>query len=529
MRGSLRFLGFAGLVLLIFGLASYALTGVFDLWTAVHAAGGGVLLALGLLFNFSGVKSSLSLAGTRQRLQAFAGALLFGGILVAVNVFATRHPWRYDATEAKIHTLSEQTRAVISGLDRPVELLAFLGAGDAARREVAELLDRFVPLSSRFTWRFVDPEQDPAAADRYGVTKKGMLVALSQETSAQSAGERDEGTLTEGVVTNLVLKVTRPGPRSVYLLAGHGEAASGDAESPGGAAALADALQRENYEVRPLLLAAEAKVPDDAALVAVLGARKTLLDHEVSELRAYLARGGRLLVLVDPATAPGLEPLLADFRVGLGDDMIVDREQIPFLGARLGLDPIVEDFPSHPITRDFKERIVLFQARSVEARTEGGLPGVESHVVARTRPSSWAVADYRKMLSTGTVARGAGDVDGPVAVAVAARRGAPEGGGASPSPAASPAPSGRLVVIGDSDFATNAHLTEFFNKEFLLNAIAWLRGQEDLIAERPKGFRPSRLDMTEADYRTLFRFGVLFFPEALLIVGLAVWWRRRTL
>jgi ABC-type uncharacterized transport system involved in gliding motility auxiliary subunit len=133
------------------------------------------------------------------------------------------------------------------------------------------------------------------------------------------------------------------------------------------------------------------------------------------------------------------------------------------------------------------------------------------------------------MLSTGTVARGAGDVDGPVAVAVAARRGAPDGGGASLPPVASPAPSGRLVVIGDSDFATNAHLTEFFNKEFLLNAIAWLRGQEDLIAERPKGFRPSRLDMTEADYRTLFRFGVLFFPEALLIVGLAVWWRRRTL
>jgi len=87
----------------------------------------------------------------------------------------------------------------------------------------------------------------------------------------------------------------------------------------------------------------------------------------------------------------------------------------------------------------------------------------------------------------------------------------------------------RIVVVGDSDFVSNAHVEDFFNKEFLLNAIAWLSGQEELIAERPKGFRASRLDMTEADYRTLFRFGVLLFPEALLIVGLAVWWRRRTL
>jgi len=50
-----------------------------------------------------------------------------------------------------------------------------------------------------------------------------------------------------------------------------------------------------------------------------------------------------------------------------------------------------------------------------------------------------------------------------------------------------------------------------------------------MIAERPRGLRPSRLDMTEADYRTLFRLGVLLVPEALLILGLGIWWRRHTL
>jgi ABC-type uncharacterized transport system involved in gliding motility auxiliary subunit len=512
MRGPLRFLGWAGLVLLGFGLLSYAFADAFDLWTAVHIAGGGVLLAAGILLNLAGVRRTVSLRGTRQRLQAALGALLFGGILVTLNVLVARHPWRYDATESRIHTLSEQSRAVLAHLDREVELLAFAGAGDAGRREIAELLDRFAAASPHFTWRFVDPEQDPGLADRCGVTRRGVLVARSGETSAESAGEQEAGALLEGVVTNLVLKVTRPGPRTIYVLSGHGEAAPDDAESPGGAAALGEALSGENFEVRALLLAAEAQVPADAALLAVIGPRKALLPHEVSEIRGYLERGGRVLLLLDPATDAGLGPVLADFRVAVGDDMIVDREQIPYLGARLGLDPIVEEFPSHPITRDFKERLVLFEARSVDARREGGLPGATASVIARTRPSSWAVADYRKMLSSGTVARDPGDLPGPVPVAVAARRA-----------------DARLVIIGDSGLATNAHLADFFNKEFLLNTVAWLRGQEDLIAERPKGFRPSRLDMTQADYRSLFRFSVLLFPEALLIVGLAVWWRRRIL
>lgn len=133
------------------------------------------------------------------------------------------------------------------------------------------------------------------------------------------------------------------------------------------------------------------------------------------------------------------------------------------------------------------------------------------------------------MLSTGSVTRGPGDVDGPVPVAVAAQRSQGEPAAQEKGPAVARRSATRIVVIGDSDLASNAHLHDFFNKEFLLNAIAWLGGQEDLIAERPKGFRPSRLDMTEADYRALFRLGVLLFPEALLIAGLAVWWRRRML
>ncbi len=529
MRAAERFMGLAGLVLFLFGIASYALTGDFDLWTGVHIAGGGVLLAAGVFLNLAGVRRTVTARSTRERAQAATGAILFGAILVAANVLAARHPWRYDATEKKIHTLSERTLAVLHALDRPAELLAFFPTGDPARAEVGDLLGRYAAASDRIHWRFVDAEREPDLADQCGVRNQGVLVARVGKTIAQDSGAASEG-ITEQTATNLLIKVTRAGPHVVYMVVGHGEPAPEDSQEPGGLGALAASLRDESFEVKTLLLATAPEVPGAAAAVIVAGPRKPLLAHEVEALARFLSRGGRLLLLLDPGTDPGLGPLLADYRIAPGDNMIVDQEEIPFLGTRLGLDPIVQDFEPHAVTRGFKERIVLFEARSIDAATSGGLPGVEAQVLARTRPSSWAAADYRGILSTGQVVKGPKDVPGPIPVAVAASLHEEKAAaGDRANSRAGSTSSARIVVIGDSDLATNAHLADFFNREFVLNVVEWLAGSEDLVVEGPRGFRPSRLNMTSDDFRTLFRLGVLLMPEVLLIAGLAVWWRRRSL
>ena len=133
MRGVGRFLGFAGLVLLVFGLLSFALTRRFDLWTAIHVAGGGVLVAASGVANLAGVRRSVARRGTRERAQALLGAFLFAGILVAGNVLAARFPWRWDATENKIHTLAPATRALVRNLADPAPRrpVAHRALGDA--------------------------------------------------------------------------------------------------------------------------------------------------------------------------------------------------------------------------------------------------------------------------------------------------------------------------------------------------------------------------------------------------------------
>ena len=525
MRDALRIAGYAGTVLLLFGILSFAFSGTFDLWTAVHIAGGGVCLLAALAANLRDVLHAIAARRTRERATAVTGTVVFVALLIALNVLAARFPKTWDATESKVYTLSPKTLSVLDGLSKPVELLAFVAAGDRNQGGLPDLLTRYTARSRNLTYRLVDPEKEPQEADRFGVTRPGVLAAKCGAETAV-AGSTASGTYGEGDVTSLILKVTRPGGKRIYAVTGHGEPEVTDLETAQGLGAVATALKDDNVEIRSLFLAAAPSVPDDAAAVMLVGPVKALIPHELDALRSYLARGGRLFAMVNPGSDPGLAPMLADYKLALDDDMIVDQEEIAFLGARLGLDPIVEDFPPHPITKGFKQRIRLSQARSLTIKIEGGLPGVVTQPVARTRELAWGETRWRDALATGRVGKDDADAAGPLVVAATASAkivsadGAPSEGGEREA---------RLVLVGDSDWVANGNLDAFFNRELLINALHWLTGSEDLIVGPQKTLRASRLDMTTADQRNLFRFGVLLLPEVLLIGGIVAWLRRKSL
>jgi hypothetical protein len=518
VKDALRLAGYAGTVLLLFGLLSFAFSGVFDLWTAVHVAGGGTLLLVSLTTNLGGVVRAVASRGARERAGALSGTLVFLALLVVLNVLVARFPKTWDATEAKVYTLGPKTLSVLASLDKPVELAAFIPVGDRGRSALDDLLKRYATRSSKLTFKFVDAEKDPQVADVFGVTRQGVLAARCAAEKAQTDGGAS-GTFGEGEITSLILKVARPGGKRLYALTGHGEPEVTDFDTAAGFGGVAAVLKDDNVDLEPLLLSTKAEIPADAGAVILAGPVKPLIPHEVDALRAYLAKGGRLLAMINPGTDPGLAPLLADYRLALDDDMIVDQEEIAFLGARLGLDPIIEDFPPHPITKGFKQRIRLSQARSITLATQGGLAGCVAQPLAKTRESAWGETRWKEMMATGHVTKDADDRSGPLLVAATATV-KPEGEGAKEA---------RLVLFGDSDWAVNGNLNAFFNREMLVNALHWLTGSEDLIVGPPRTLRASRLDMTTADQRNLFRLGVLLLPEALLIGGIAAWLRRKAL
>jgi len=85
----------------------------------------------------------------------------------------------------------------------------------------------------------------------------------------------------------------------------------------------------------------------------------------------------------------------------------------------------------------------------------------------------------------------------------------------------------RIVVIGDSDFATNEILDGFRNRDFFVNSVNWLVGDVDAISIRPNTSRASRFQLSSQQFMRIQYLALFVIPETIAIAGVFAWWTRR--
>jgi ABC-type uncharacterized transport system involved in gliding motility auxiliary subunit len=166
-------------------------------------------------------------------------------------------------------------------------------------------------------------------------------------------------------------------------------------------------------------------------------------------------------------------------------------------------------------------------ARSVSV-VSGGDGGRSAQTFVETSAQSWAETDVKTVLAGGKVSldEPKGDKRGPVAIAAAAS--APVSAPAAEKPAEdAPKPETRVVVFGDSDFASTAALGISGNRDLFMNAVNWLAQQENLIAIRPKEADDRRVTMTANQQLRVLILALLVVPVLVFGSGVYAWWRRR--
>ncbi len=441
-------------------------------------------------------------------LNAFWGGIMVLAIVVMVNFLADRYPQRLDVTEGQLHSLAPLTVQTLESLGVEVEAMAFMEGGK--NEALRGLLEQFsVHGGGRFSYEFIDPDRDPGRTRDYGVRAYNTLVVGAGEESRQRLTE-----LTEKEITNALLKVVRNRREVVYVSVGHGERGFTDHEQD--MKPLRQRLVEIDYSVRDsLFLAREGDVPDDCSALVIAGPRTPFLRTEVDAVRRYLARGGAVFLLMDPLHETGLEELIGEWGVEVGDDFVIDTSGI---GSLFGLDftiPVVTTYDGdHAIVRQHRSGVMTFfeLARSV------GLDSVavatiqaDASVLARTSDASWGEIDLSVLRDAGgerTVSLDDGDRPGPVGLAVAVHDTAGEGG--------------RLVVFGDSDIATSRYFGLQGNGDLVLNALSWLVEDESLISIRPReaGYNPIALTEGQSDW--IFWITVILFPGAVAVLGFVV-------
>lgn len=516
MRSSNGLLGLIGVVLLAFAFVAFVLTqastGVDVLYIAVHAIAGILALVAYLSAGLENLRTFLGERSTKYGTSAVLASVFFFGILAFVNYLSTRYHHRFDLTAESVFSLSPQSKSVVEGLEKDLQLQAFVEGG--VNPELSDLLVSYQYASPKVSFEMIDPDRRPELAEQYNIAAYNT-VRLQYGDSFSSVTQP-----TEEAITNAIIKVSRASQETICVIEGHGEPDIDDEQGEDGLSLLKAALTSENYEVKKTLLASLEKVPEECAAVIVAGPKRPFLEHEISALQAYMGGGGRALFLLAPQQSPELLDFVEPWGIKVGDDLVVDQVVRLFQGPALGLAPLIETYdPTHEITREIKGRTIFPMTRSVTAEATGK-PGLKATEIVQTSPSSWAETDLPGLFERQVATLDATDMRGPVAIAVAVEADLKEMGVADGGDA-------RLAVFGSVEFADNQHFEgTFFNRDLLLNTVGWLVGQTDLLSIRPRTMRASRVDFSQEEGTIIFYLSVLVLPELLLLAGLTVWWRR---
>ena len=500
-------LGVVGMALALAGAVGYSLAPT-KLWLVTLTEGTALLcLLLFAIVHFSQLKAFSSRRSTRMGANSLLMILLFVSILAIVNFLAARHSIRWDLSENQNFSLAPQTYRVLRNLPREVLVTVFTREKDPGYQSYKERLDSYRQASPKITVEFVDPERQPKIAQNYGINRTDTAVF-------ESAGHTVRVTSPSEVeLTGALIRVTQDRQKQVLFLEGHGEPSLDDRERTGLSVAK-DILLKQGYNVGTLSLLKEAAVPDQTAILVVAGPRRPVTTEEQERIHTYVEKGGHLLLLIDPDTQAGLNPLLTQWGLGVGPGFLVDLQDRLAQGDLTSL--LVRTFTEHEITQDLSAAVLFPLARHITFDEQTG-KAWDYVPLARTSPNSWAETDIKGRVVNLDEKK---DIKGPLPMAAAISPKVPPEEG-KPRPA--------VVVIGNSTFATNAFMNFPGNSDFFLHTAAWLAEERNMMSLVPKDSALRPFTPNPLQERALLYLQVILLPVAMFVAGILVWRKRRCL
>lgn len=475
------------------------------------------LVYFACLIAFAAAATLASLGSRAWPASRLAPTLVgLAGVLVALgclDAFAERTNVRFDLTPQQRYTLSPHARRILDGLGRDVEVLAFVRSGDPRNEPTSDLLERLAEASPRVRQRLVDVNRNPALARRYGVDSYGAVVVATPERFRRVSEARED------LIVGALMDLGRTKAKVIGFAGGHGEVAWRDDDRARGLSTLTRGLRDDGFELRDVAL--DHAVADDVDVLVIAGGATTWRDAELDRLAAFLDRGGSLLVLLDPRQAPELASWLGERGIAPGPNVVLDPENRLYGGERVSIEARApaswasgrELLPSSAlVTSGLDGGVLLSSARALDL-------GADAQPLLESGSDSWAtraIDGAEDGLADFDAER---DVRGPLVVA-AARELPPVGAALR---------GGRLIVVGDVDLATNRFVDFVANRQMLQAAIAWLVGEEDLIALRPerKESGTKQLLLSAGQANTALLLGVVVVPGASLLIACLLYVRRR--
>ncbi len=501
-------------------------------------------------------------------------------VVFLIGLNGSRFFTRIDLTENSVYTISDVSKNLFREIEGKLRISYYVS--DKLRQvttvpeTIEDLLREYRAYGrGRIALRVVDPSEEEVQErieglgiyprqievvednqKTYANIYSGILVQYRDRSEVIPLALRLE-TL-EYELTSAVRRVLKPEEKKIAVLVSHPERTVENSYS------LFRGHLSQRYRIAPFT--GEEPIPEESDLLVVFGAAGIDIET-VRRIDEYVARGGRVLFAVEGVDvnvfgsleaeklkeSNPLLDLLSDYGVRVERSLLLDafarRFRIP-RSSSLGTNwEILDPYPhwmrirssgaesSHPISARFGGLDLLWASpleyeESEELRIESLISSSTKSWIMdapfRTNPYR-SSSFYPEGAEQGTEeaergtegsVREAGDFGGgPYSVALAL-----EGRVDHPYAATEADEKSRMVVIGDSDFASDfiRYSDSMYNLDFAENCIDWLALNEDMMQIRTRNVRHQGLDRMSRE-RAELQYGfsrvinLLFVP--LLIAG----------
>ena len=457
-----------------------------------------------------------------RRARLLLPPLALAVAVAAANLGALQTPLRLDLTSGDVFTITPQTEAILQRLEQPVRITFFYDLRSRAHTDAKTLLEQYAQKSDRITVAFYDPQLQPAEARRRDVAFAGTAIFETAGRQIRTSG------LSEIDFTNGLLRVTQNAARRLCFTDGHLESdpfsfkshdhmegAEGQSHSHGaggrplelherhGMGMARDALAALGYDVAKVLLLMGPGQLEGCSVLIAASPQRPFLPQETDQILAFIERGGRLLLMLEPNVDAGLATVLASFGIAADGRAVIDPESHYWTDATT---PAVSSYPRHKLTRNLP--LTFFPgALSFSPLPTGVPPGVRITPMIETSARS-------RLESINDTDESRGGARPRTIMLEAAKK---DEDRLNP----------RLVAIGDGDFATNSFFAILGNGGLFLNAVSYLADQENLIDIQPRNYELPRMRLTNRQMEVTFLVSTILLPAAVIALGTVVWWRRR--
>lgn len=469
----------------------------------------------------------------RQSTLAVFSTTLFIGIVVLVYIYVERAVITMDMTVRGSYTLTSTTLRVLRDLNRDIRITAFYSPSNIGLRELDDQFFRQYEVESngRITRAYIDPIAQPGIAALFNAEDGDVFISYIQDDGTVDfnsvvyvpMGERQERDM-----TNAINRLLTQGNFTILYDIGFGGRSPNDV-STNGMSLSGQLLRFEGYNIELVdlqndILANNIPIPDTVNVIILARPLTRLSGEAIALLDDYLKRGGGLLILGDVSGGeervlseddPFNQYLWQNWGIALLDAVAVDYA----VSGDTPLDVVSYQIFDSPISAD------IDPSAELESRTQFRIarpiavdedPPVNNGRVIATSPQAYAETNIAQVLLNNAYQYDEGeDIQGQMTLVAWAADGE-EGG--------------RVVLIGDSDFATDGQIVApAGNGILLVNAVKWLTGYQDTItfgfsatsAGLPTIFVDVNTQLNQIALLTLF-----IMPAFLMGIGGFIYFRR---